>query len=82
MISQPLVSGIPTGVNSSFDTIDLMFEEAVNSTGITDQRLLRNGETKGVVVQNQIDSRDSMGALAFGEDTRFLLNSMKTEKST
>ena len=33
-------------MNSSFDTIDLMFEEAVNSTGITDQRLLRNGETK------------------------------------
>ena len=48
----------------------------MNSSGITDQRLLRNGETKGVVVQIQIDSRDSMGALAFGEDTRFLLNSM------
>ena len=76
MIRQPLVSGIPTGLNSSFNTIDLMFEEAVNSSGITDQRLLRNGETKGVVVQIQIDSRDSMGALAFGEDTRFLLDSM------
>ena len=37
---------------------------------------MRHGESSGVVVQIQIDSRDYVGALAFGEDTRFLMNSM------
>ncbi len=76
IIRQPLVSGVPTDLNSSFNTIDLMFEEALNSSEITDQRLLREGETQGVVVQIQIDSRDADAALAFGEDVRFVMDSM------
>ncbi|MBI31646.1 MAG: hypothetical protein CMB72_03480 [Euryarchaeota archaeon] len=74
MIRQPLVTGIPLNLNSSFDTIDSRFNEAIEADEATDQRLIRGGETKGVAIQIQIDSRDSNGALAFGEDTRELMN--------
>ena len=76
MVRQPLVTGIPLGLNSSFDTIDMMFDEAIISNDITDQRLMRDGETKGVAIQIQIDSRDSDAALAFGEDVRYLMGSL------
>jgi len=37
---------------------------------------LRNGETKGVLIQISIDSRDSVAALEFGEEVRSLMMSM------
>jgi hypothetical protein len=75
MLRQPLVTGIPLNLNSSLNTIDMVFDD-LNSTDYTDQRLFRDGETKGVAIQIQLDSRDSDAALAFGEDTRSLMDSL------